>query len=150
MQPLRALKMLLWFIAGYQLVCGVLLLLSPAFAQLVVRWYGASVNWTDQFAFLLKPLGAYMLMTGLMAASAARATVPHPAIITPLAVLFTINALYRVVRFQFVQATFGIAPWHLIGQIVTLTALALGLTLLSRAAMRAPGWRPGDAGPAHA
>jgi hypothetical protein len=150
MQSLRALKALLWFIAVYQFVCGALLLLSPAFAQLVVTWYGATVNWTDQFTFILKPLGAYMLMTGLIAASTARAEVPHPAITTALAVLFAVNALYRVAQFQFVQATFGIASWHLIGQILVLLGLALGLVLLSRASMKATGAVAGDLGGARA
>ena len=139
MQSLKALKALLWFIAVYQFVCGALLLLSPSFAQLVVTWYGATVNWTDQFTFILKPLGAYMLMTGLIAAGAARADVPHPSIVTALAVLFGVNALYRIGRFSFVQTTFAIAQWHLIVQIVVLLGLALGLVLFSRNAMRATG-----------
>ena len=145
MRALSALKALLWFIAVYQFACGFLLLMTPGFAQLVVAWYGATVNWTDQFTFILKPLGAYMLMTGLIAASSARATVPHPTIITSLAVLFTVNALYRILRFQFVQQTFGIASWHLIGQIVVLLGLAGGLMLLSRAAVEATGAVAGDA-----
>jgi len=145
MRALSALKALLWFIAVYQFACGFLLLMPPGFAQLVVGWYGATVNWTDQFTFILKPLGAYMLMTGLIAASSARATVPHPTIITSLAVLFTVNALYRILRFQFVQQTFGIAGWHLIGQIVVLLGLAGGLMLLSRAAVEATGAVAGDA-----
>ena len=144
MRALSALKVLLWFIAAYQFACGFLLLMTPGFAQLVVGWYGASVNWTDQFTFILKPLGAYMLMTGLIAASGARANVPHPTITTALAILFAINALYRILRFQVIQQTFGIASWHLIGQIVVLLGLALGLTLLSRAAVQATGAVAGD------
>src|SRR5215813_1753661 len=132
MRALSALKGLLWFIAVYQFLCGFLLLMSPGFAQLVVTWYGATVDWTNQFTFILKPLGAYMLMTGLIAASAARANVPHPTIITSLAVLFTVNALYRILKFQFVHQIFGIAVWHLMGQIVVLLGLAAALTLLSR------------------
>ena len=144
MRALSALKALLWFIAAYQFAVGFLLLMTPGFAQLVVAWYGASVNWTDQFTFILKPLGAYMLMTGLIAASGARANVPHPTITTALAILFAINALYRILRFQVIQQTFGIASWHLIGQIVVLVGLASSLTLLSRAAVRATGAVAGD------
>ena len=144
MRALSALKVLLWFIAAYQFACGFLLLMTPNFAQLVVGWYGASVNWTDQFTFILKPLGAYMLMTGLIAASGARANVPHPTITTALAILFAINALYRILRFQVIQQTFGIAGWHLIGQIVVLLGLALSLTLLSRSAVQATGAVAGD------
>lgn len=150
MSSLRALKLLMWFIAIYQFVIGFLLLMSPGFAQLVVAWYGAQVSWTDQFAFILKPLGAYMLMTGLIAASAARADVPHPTITTALAVLFAINAIYRIGRFEHIQTTFGIAAWHLVGQIVILSALALSLVFLSRAAVRATGAVAGDPHPSRA
>jgi hypothetical protein len=133
MQAQRALKGLLWFIAVYQFVIGALLLLTPSFAQLAVTFYGATVTWTDQFAFILKPLGAYMLMTGVIAAGAARAPAPPLAVLHGLTVLFAVNALYRIVKFQFVQTTFGIATWHLVGQIVTLAGLGLAVFLLSRA-----------------
>ena len=144
MPALRALRVLLWFIAAYQFLVGALLLLTPGFAQLVVAWYGAHVEWTDQFAFILKPLGAYMLMTGMIAAGTARARVPHPSITSALAVLFAINALYRIVNFQHIQSTFQIASWHLLGQIATLSALGLACVLLTRAAMRETGAVAGD------
>lgn len=132
MRSLRVLRGLLWFIAVYQFLMGFLLLMPPAFAQLVVAWYGASVDWTPQFTFILKPLGAYMIMTGLIAASTARATVPHPAILQSLAALFTLNALYRIVRFGYVRGTFGISAPHLTLQIVVLGVLAAALLLLYR------------------
>lgn len=131
------LKALLWFITVYQFAMGALLLMPPQFAQLVVSWYGATVDWTPQFTFILKPLGAYMLMTGLLAAGAARAEVPHSAITSSLAVLFSVNAFYRILRFDYVRATFAIAPGHLVIQIVVLLGLAAALTLLARAATRA-------------
>lgn len=145
MQALRALKGLLWFIAVYQFAVGALLLLTPDMARLVVGWYGSDVQVTEQFAFILKPLGAYMLMTGVIASGAARAQVPHPSIVSALAVLFGLNVLYRIGNFQYVQTTFGIPQWHLIGQIIILAALGLSLTFLSRAAMRATGAVAGDA-----
>jgi hypothetical protein len=137
MQSLRALKGLLWFIAVYQFLVGALLLVTPGLAQLVVGLYGSDVQVTEQFTFILKPLGAYMIMTGLIASAAARADVPHPAIITGLIVLFTINVLYRVMRFQYIETTFGIPAWHLFGQIVILSALVIALFAFSRGAMRA-------------
>ena len=136
MQALKGLKGLLWFIAVYQFLIGALLLVTPALAQLVVGLYGSDVQVTEQFTFILKPLGAYMVMTGLIASAAARADLPHPAIVTGLIVLFTINVLYRVMRFQYIQTTFGIPGWHLFGQIILLSALAIGLFALSRGAMR--------------
>jgi hypothetical protein len=144
MQALKGLKGLLWFIAGYQFVVGALLLLTPALAQMVVGFYGSDAQVTEQFTFILKPLGAYMIMTGLIASAAARAEVPHPAIVTALIVLFTINVLYRVVRFDYIQTTFGIPAWHLFGQIVILAGLAIGLFALSRGAIKATGAVAGD------
>ena len=137
MQSLKALKGLLWFISVYQFVVGALLLITPGLAQLVVGLYGSDVQVTEQFTFILKPLGAYMVMTGLIASAAARADVPHPAIITSLIVLFTINVLYRVARFQYIETTFGIPAWHLFGQIIILSALAISLYAFSRGAARA-------------
>ena len=136
MPALRALRLLLWFIAGYQFAVGFLLSASPRFAALVVQLFGAQVEWTDQFTFILKPLGAYMLMTGLVAAGAARARVPHPAITRSIAALFAINSLYRILFFQHIERTFGIATWHLAGQVVTLLLMAVALVLLTNGAMR--------------
>ena len=145
MGSLKTLKGLLWFIAAYQFVVGALLMLTPDLSQLVVGLYGSNVQVTPQFAFILKPLGAYMLMTGLIAAGAARAEVPHPSIVAALVVLFAMNVLYRIGTFQYVQDTFGIPQWHLIGQIVILSAIGIALALLSRTAMRATGAVAGDA-----
>jgi hypothetical protein len=136
MQALKGLKGLLWFIAVYQFVVGALLLVTPGLAQVVVGLYGSDAQVTEQFTFILKPLGAYMVMTGLIASAAARADIPHPAIITAFIVLFAINVLYRVARFQYIQATFGIPAWHLFGQIIILSALAIGLFAFSRGALR--------------
>ena len=144
MSALRTLKGLLWFIAVYQFVVGALLLVTPDLSQLVVGWYGSDVQVTEQFAFILKPLGAYMVMTGLIASGAARAQVPHPSIVAALSLLFALNVLYRIGNFQYVQTTFGIPQWHLVAQIVILAALGLSLWFLSRAAMKATGAVAGD------
>jgi hypothetical protein len=144
MQALRALKGILWFIAVYQFVVGTLLLLTPSLAQIVVGIYGSNMQVTEQFTFILKPLGAYMIMTGLIASAVARADMPHPSIVLALVVLFGINVLYRVMRFEYVQTTFGIPAWHLIGQMVFLSALGISLAVLSRAAMKATGATAGD------
>ena len=148
MQSLKALKGLLWFIAVYQFVVGAMLMLTPDLSQLVVGLYGSDVQVTPQFAFILKPLGAYMLMTGLIASGTARATVPHPSIVAALVVLFVMNVLYRLASFGYVQETFGIPRWHLIGQIAVLSAIGIALAVLGRAAMRETNARAGDAGAA--
>jgi hypothetical protein len=137
MQSLGALRGVLWFVAVYQFLVGALLLLTPSLAQLVVGFYGSDATVTEQFTFILKPLGAYMVMTGLIASGAARAQIPHPSIVMALVVLFAINVLYRLARFEYIQTTFGIPAWHLVGQIVILSALAITLAVLSRSALKA-------------
>ena len=144
MTSLKALKGLLWFIAVYQFTVGTLLMLHPDLSQLVVGLYGSDVRMTPQFAFILKPLGAYMIMTGLIASGTARANVPHPSIVAALAVLFGLNVLYRVFTFDYVRTTFGIPSWHLVGQIIVLSTLGLSLALLGRRAMRVTGAVAGD------
>ena len=139
MRALGALKGLLWFIAVYQFVVGALLLLTPALAQLVIGIYGSDAQVTEQFTFILTPLGAYMVMTGLIAAASARAEVPHPAIVTALSVLFGINVLYRLMRFQYIVETFNIPAWHLTGQIIVLAGLGISLALLMRAVAKGAG-----------
>lgn len=145
MGSLKALKGLLWFIAVFQFLVGTFLMLMPDLAELIVRFYGSDVRVTPEFAFMLKPLGAYMIMTGLIVSGTARAAVPHPSIVTGLVVLLALNVFYRVATFDFVRTTFGIATWHLIGQIIIIGGLAIALALLSRAAMRATGAVAGDA-----
>ena len=142
MRPSAALKALLWFITIYQFAMGFLLIMPPSLAQLVVSWYGATVDWTPQFAFILKPLGAYMVMTGLVASAAARAEVPHPTIVVALATLFGINALYRIGHFAYVRSTFGISSGTLITQIVVLLGLASALLLLYRGTQQRTGAQP--------
>jgi hypothetical protein len=145
MQALRALKGLLWFVAVYQFVVGAMLLLTPDMARLVVGMYGSDITITPQFAFILKPLGAYMLMTGLIAAGTARANMPHPSIVTALAVLFGLNVVYRIANFAHIQETFGISRGYLLGQMAIQAALGLSLALLSRSAMKSTGSMAGDA-----
>lgn len=136
MTPLKSLKGLIWFIAVYQLAVGISLLVSPVSARFIVTLFGATVTWTPEFAFMLKPLGAYMLMTGVIAWGTARAPVPHPMITYALAVLFLINAAYRVLQFDEIRAMFGIPAALLVAQIATLLALAAGCLLLQRSIQR--------------
>lgn len=132
MGSLKALKGLLWFITVYQFLIGLLLMLTPDMSRLVVGFYGSDVQVTPQFAFILKPLGAYMITVGLIALGTVRAAVPPTFIVTALAALFSLNVLYRIVAFNYVSTTFGIPTWHLIGQMLFLAGLAIALVLLSR------------------
>ena len=42
------------------------------FPQAMAEYYGAQVTWTPEFLYIVKPIGAFMIAIGVMAAAAAR------------------------------------------------------------------------------
>ena len=61
----RALSAYLWFIAAFHLFVGLSVNLSMPFTQAIAAGYGAQVDWTPQFTYILHPLGAFMIVLGL-------------------------------------------------------------------------------------
>lgn len=97
--------------------------------------YNAQVDWSDgQFAYIMKPLGAFMIALGVMAAMAARDPLGNRAIIIGFAVLFTIRGLQRLLYMQEIESVFAIPASRSLVQMVVMLSLALGLVLLLRAA----------------
>ena len=94
---MRFLKAYLWFIAAFHLFVGLATNLSPSLTQLVADWYGAQVDWTPQFVYILKPLGAFMLVLGGLAVVAARDPLRNSAIVVGFMALFLIRAAQRLV-----------------------------------------------------
>ena len=72
----RALRLYLWFIAAFHLFVGLSVNMSQPFTRLIAAWYGATVDWTPQFVYILRPLGAFMIILGLLAGFIARALLP--------------------------------------------------------------------------
>jgi len=68
----RLLKAYLWFIAIFHLSVGLAVNLSDHFTKMIAAGYGATVDWTPQFTYILRPLGAFMIVLGFLAAVAAR------------------------------------------------------------------------------
>lgn len=102
--------------------------------------YGARVDWTDaQFTYILKPLGAFMIALGVMAAIAARDPLRNRAIVIGFAVLFTLRGLQRLLFMNEIESVFGIPPSRSLVQMVVMLSLALGLALLLRAASAGEG-----------
>ncbi len=97
--------------------------------------YNARVDWSDgQFAYIMKPLGAFMIALGVMAAMAARNPLGNRAIIIGFAVLFTMRGLQRLLYMQEIESVFAIPSSRSLVQMVVMLSLALGLVLLLRAA----------------
>jgi hypothetical protein len=97
--------------------------------------YNATVDWSDgQFLYIMKPLGAFMIALGIMAAMAARNPLGHRSIIIGFAILFTMRGLQRLLYMSEIESVFAIPASRSMVQMVVMLSLAAGLLLLLRAA----------------
>ena len=135
------LKAYLWFIAAFHLAVGISVNVSLSLTQQIARGYGATVNWTEQFVYILHPLGAFMIALGVMAAAAARDPRRYSAVVGGFVLLFAIRALHRVVYGDVLQSAFGIASSRNMANMVVFAVQAVLLFVLWRAAMRDSGAR---------
>ena len=130
----RVLKAYLWFIALLHLFVGVAVNVSPAFTQMIARGYGATVDWTPQFTYILHPLGAFMIVLGLLAGAAAREPERYEGVILGFVVLFVIRALHRLVYGGVLTQAFGISRSRNTANMIVFLAQAILLFFLWRAA----------------
>lgn len=130
----RVLKAYLWFIALFHLFVGVAINLSPSFTRMIADGYGARVDWTSQFTYILHPLGAFMIVLGLLAGAAAREPERYEGVILGFVTLFVIRALHRLVYGDVLTQSFGIAPSRNMTNAIIFIAQAILLFSLWRAA----------------
>lgn len=133
-KSLQALKLFLWAICAFHVIVGIGLNLSPAFPQLMAGYYGATVHWTADFLYILKPLGAFMLVMGVLAGVAATDPIRHAPIVYGFVLLFALRTLQRIIHQGELADVFNIATTRNLGNIVFFAGMALGLYLLYRAA----------------
>ncbi len=131
-----ALKTLLWLIAAIHILIGATLNFVPGAADTIADAYGASVNWTPEFSYILKPLGAFMVALGIMAACAARNPLRCRPIIYGFVVLFVARALQRFAFANEIAEVFGIDSGRNFVNAGFFLLLALGLVALERTASR--------------
>lgn len=136
-KSLQSLKLFLWGICAFHAAVGIGLNVSPAFPQTMATYYGATVEWTPAFLYILKPLGAFMLVLGVLAAVAALKPLENVAIVYGFMLLFLVRAFQRLIHQDELLDVFGITAKHNFGNMVFFTAMAVGLFLLLRAARRA-------------
>jgi hypothetical protein len=135
---MRALQAYLWFIAAFHLAVGLGVSLSPEFAQAVARGYGATVNWTPQFVTILKPLGAFMIILGVVATFAARDPVRYAGVVYGFIALFALRALQRLVFAGDITQAFDIAPGRNMANVIIFVGQSALLFALWHAATRRP------------
>ena len=130
----RLLRLYLWFIALFHLFVGLAVNLSESFTRMIAAGYGATVDWTPQFVYILKPLGAFMIILGILAAVAARQPGRYPAVILGFVLLFTIRALHRLFYMGVLESAFGISRSRSMMNLAVFAVQAIVLLLLWRAA----------------
>jgi hypothetical protein len=134
MKAISALQLFMWLICAFHILVGLSLNVPLIPLDVIARYYGASVEWTPQFVYILKPLGAFMFILGGLAAAAALKPLHHKAIVYGFVALFALRALQRLIFQQEVQAAFSIPSSRNLGAMVLFFALAAGLFVVCRAA----------------
>lgn len=133
----RILKAYLWFIAAFHLFVGIAVNVSLPLTRAIADGYGATVDWTPQFVYILRPLGAFMIILGVLAAAAAREPMRYSSVVLGFVALFTIRALHRVIFGDVLATEFGISPSRNMVNMAIFFGQALLLFLLWRAARSA-------------
>jgi hypothetical protein len=135
---LRILKAYLWFIALFHLVVGIAVNVSPDLTRAIAAGYGATVDWTPQFVYILHPLGAFMIALGIMAAAAAHDPHRYDFVVLGFVVLFAIRALQRFVFAGVLASAFSIPTSRNTMNMVIFAVQAILLFWLLRASRAAP------------
>lgn len=127
------LQILLWGICGFNVIIGLGLNLSPDFVHVVASYYGAEVDWTPAFMYIIKPLGAFMITVGLLAGIAARDPLKHAGIVYALALLFLMRGLQRFVFMDEIANAVNIEAGRNAVNGIFFMALAVILVVIYRA-----------------
>ena len=133
-QNARWLSLFLWIVCAFHIFVGVSLNVDLGLKEWVGgTLYNATVDWSNgQFAYILKPLGAFMIALGVMAAFAARNPSGNRPIIYGFAFLFTLRGLQRLMFMSEIETAFAIPASRSMIQMVVMLLLALGLVVLLR------------------
>lgn len=106
---LPLLRWLLVFIASFHLVMGFALMTSLPFQQMAVHLYGATVVWNAQFIYLVRILGSFAFVFGVLAAIAVYDPLRHQGIVWGFVVLFLLRDLHRLIFAEEIQRAFSLA-----------------------------------------
>ena len=134
----------LWVVCAFHVLVGLSLNVDLGLREWVgSSLYNAQVDWSDgQFAYIMKPLGAFMIALGVMAAMAARDPLGNRPIIIGFAVLFTMRGLQRLLFMDEIERVFAIPSSRSLVQMVVMLSLAVVLVVLLRAASAGSSSRP--------
>lgn len=99
--------------------------------DVLAKGYGATQGFdSPAFLYMLKPLGAYMIAIGAMAAAAMFKPYEHRIVLYGVALLLVIRVAQRWVFAEEILATFGVTTPHRVAQSLFFFAIAAALILL--------------------
>jgi hypothetical protein len=114
-------------------------MLSPELQRPLAAFYGAEVDWTPQFVYILCPLGAFMFVMGLLVAAAALDPWRHRLIVFGLCGVLLLRALQRVVLQEEIHDAFQITPARDLAMAAFFAAEAVAILVLLNRAGRSAG-----------
>jgi hypothetical protein len=130
---LTLLKVALWITCAFHVMVGLSLNLDIGLKEWVgSSLYSAQVDWGQpQFVYILKPLGAFMFILGVMAAIAARDPLHNKSMVYGFALLWLIRSSQRLIFWTEIQNAFAISFGSMIsGTIVVFLSGVLLIVLL--------------------
>ena len=135
-RSIACLKVVLWSVCAFHVIVGAGLNLFPEAPSMMADAYGAEVNWTPEFSYIIKPIGAFMLALGIIAAGAALDPLRHRLAIYAFVTLFLMRALQRLVFAQSLEEIFGISWDRNLGNVIFFVMLAATLVILDTLSRR--------------
>ncbi len=124
---LRPLSALLWLVSASHLVIGASVNLIPGSLPFFAALYGAEISFTLELVYVIKPLGAFMVALGAIAAAAALDPLRHRIVIYCFVLLFVLRSAQRLLFAGEIHDVMGIDT--------TRNLLAVGFFLLLAAAL---------------
>lgn len=132
----KCLQVFLWGICAFHISVGVGLNISSDFPQVMAAAYGAEVRFTPEFLYIVKPLGAFMLVLGVMAGAAAMKPLAYPPIVYGFSLLFLVRAAERLAFRDEIVNIMHIGAGRNVGNMIFFAAMGVALFWLFRAVSR--------------
>jgi hypothetical protein len=126
----RLLQALLWFASLSHLIIGGGIMLSSDFQRAVAGLYGAEVEWSPQLTYILRPLGAFMFVLGVLVLVATRDPWRHRLIVHGLCGVLFLRVLQRLLLQQDIRDAFHIGLAQDLGMAGLFLVEALAILLL--------------------
>jgi hypothetical protein len=125
------LQLVLWSICIYHVVLGACGLLSEDLAaRLADVLFGMKVNPTPQLNYIVKVLGIYAIMFGLLAATAARKPERHPVLLNLIILLYVLRILDKIIFANLFITAFSAPPSRVWLDVACLAAFGLAVAFL--------------------